>query len=284
MYRLTATRAHRRLQPVVPREARAENFPVALRVLPVRTREHLYAVYRYARYVDDIGDESPADRESALLDVAADVRRLYAGDFPTDEVVAGLHPVVRDRGVPMDPFLRLVEANLQDQRVSRYDTFEDLLGYCALSANPVGEVVLHVFGRATPDRVALSDRVCTALQLIEHWQDVAEDYRAGRIYLPGEDLRRFGVPENDLGGVTASPALTALLGFETDRALAWLDSGAVLVSTLRGWSRLAVSGYVAGGRAAAVQLRRAGHDSLAQVPKPSARDVAGAWLRATVRS
>lgn len=261
---------------------RGENFPVALGVLPKRLRGRLVAAYRYARYVDDLGDESPGDRAALLEEVAAQVRALYAGRGVSDPVVAGLRQLVSDTSVPIDPWLRLIEANIVDQQVARYDSFESLLGYCRLSAEPVGEIVLHIFDRASTERLALSDRICSALQLLEHWQDVREDYEAGRVYLPQDDLRYFGVRESDLGASTASPELRALIAFETDRALAWLDAGAPLVSTLHGWPRLAVSGYVAGGRAAARLLRASGHDPML-ARKPSARDIGLAWSCALVR-
>ena len=261
-----------------------ENFPVAMRVLPRDVREDLTAVYRFARYVDNVGDESSGDRLRALEAVAADLHRLYDGGATQITEVAGLRRVVDRRDVPIDPWIDLVGANELDQRRNRYETFEDLLGYCELSANPVGRVVLSVFGQATPERIALSDRVCTALQLIEHWQDLREDYQRDRVYLPQEDLRRFGVPEADLGRDRATPALAALVRFETDRALAWLDAGALLVGTLRGWARIAVSGYVNGGRAAAWQLRKFGHDPLGEVPKPTSAQIAATWARSCLRS
>lgn len=265
------------------REAMAgENFPVALTVLPRRIRADLVAAYRFARYVDDLGDEAAGDRVRLLEQVGSQVELLYAGGRPADPIVADLAPLMTRGGVPAGPWLRLVEANLVDQRVARYATFQDLLGYCALSANPVGEIVLHIFGCATADRIAFSDRVCTALQLLEHWQDVGEDYGRGRIYVPQCDLRRFKVAETLLDSPVATDELRALIAFETDRALAWLDAGAPLVSTLRGWPRLAISGYIAGGRAAAAGLRRSGHDPM-RTRKPSKRDVATAWLQATVR-
>ncbi len=288
-------------------KAPGENFPVALRVLPIRVREDLQALYRFARHVDDIGDEplddpaqadghhpgrrqagnGHADIERRLLaldEVSADVRAVYDGSRPpTDPVVAALASPIARRRLPADPFLRLIEANRQDQLVTRYETFEDLVGYCTLSANPVGELVLHMFGRATPDRVELSDRICTGLQLVEHWQDVAEDYARGRVYLPQEDLRGFGVAEADLARAEATPELRDLIAFETERAKAWLDAGAPLIAALTGRARLAVSGYVAGGRAACTALERSGYDPIRQVPKPAPRHVAGAWLRSLVR-
>lgn len=261
----------------------AENFPVAMRILPARLRADLLAAYRYARYVDDLGDIAPGDRAEQLSGVADDVRRLYDGDEPTQAPVAGLVEMVHRCELPIDPLLRLVDANMKDQEVSRYETFEDLLGYCRLSANPIGQVVLHIFGAATPDRIELSDRICTGLQLVEHWQDIAEDYRAGRIYLPARDREQFEIAEVDLARESTTPALRRLLEFQTDRALAWINAGAPLVSTLRGWGRIAVSGYVAGGRAAANSLRRAGYETLSQVPKPTSRQVATAWLTGSLR-
>lgn len=274
--------------PAVMRER--ENFPVALAVLPRRIRVRLWAIYRYARYVDTLGDgplpsgSTSADRRALLTGVAEAVDDLYAGQPVADPVVHALGPVVDACGLPAEPLLDLIRANLMDQDVHRYATFDDLLGYCRLSADPVGELVLHVFGAATPDRLELSARICTGLQLVEHWQDVAEDYAADRIYLPQGDLRRFGVAESDLGGDRADERLRALIAFQTDRALAWMDAGAPLVSTLRGWARLAVSGYVAGGRAAAARLAACRYDPLPDPPKPGGRHIAAAWLAATVRS
>jgi squalene synthase HpnC len=171
-------------------------------------------------------------------------------------------------------------ANRQDQVVSRYQTFDELLAYCTLSANPVGRIVLRVFGALTPAREVLSDQVCTALQLAEHWQDVAEDFRAGRIYLPGEDLARFGVTEEDLAAPQASPQLRGLMAFEVERARQLLDKGAPLVGNLRGAARVAVAGYVAGGRAALAAIAGAGYDVLRVTPKPRRGRLVAEVLRA----
>ena len=267
----------------------SENFPVALRALPERRRRQLHALYAYARFVDDVGDEplfgvGQGDRLAALDVVEAQLRDLYAGRPIAMAAIAGLGPVVAARRLPMDPFLRLLEANRVDQRTLRYETFDQLIDYCSLSANPVGELVLHMFTEPTPEQVALSDRVCTALQIIEHLQDVGQDRRRGRIYLPAEDLRRFDVAESDLDRPAAGRTLRALLAFEAERARARLEAGAPLVSTLRGWARLSVSAYIAGGRAALAALQRADYDSLSTAPKADARSVVGQWLAATVRS
>jgi phytoene/squalene synthetase len=172
-----------------------------------------------------------------------------------------------------DPFLDLIAANRQDQLVTSYRTYTDLLGYCRLSARPVGRLVLAIFGATTPARVAQSDRICDALQIIEHLQDVAEDRRAGRVYLPAEDRASYLVPEADLDLPRASPALRALIGFETGRAEELLDAGAPLVGSLRGWARIAVAGYVAGGRAALDGLRRVGWDVMPGSPGVRKADI-----------
>jgi squalene synthase HpnC len=262
-------------------QASGENFPVALRLLPARYRRHLLAVYGYARAVDDMGDEAPPGERARLLDdLEADLGRLYRfqgpdaggpgrpGEPPRLGVVRALAGVVAECAVPQSAFLDLIQANRQDQIVTRYATFGDLVGYCELSANPVGRIVLHVFGAVSPDRLVLSDQVCTALQLAEHWQDVAEDYRAGRIYLPAEDLARFGVSEADLAAPTASAQVRELMAFEVRRARMLLDQGAPLIGNLRGAARVAVAGYVAGGRAALAAIEGAGYDVLRVTPKP----------------
>jgi len=183
----------------------------------------------------------------------------------------------------MRPFLDLILANRQDQVVSRYQSFEDLLGYCRLSANPVGRIVLHVFGSFSPQRAEMSDSICTALQLAEHWQDVAEDLRAGRIYLPARDMEAFGCTQEDLARASAAPPVRALIEFETGRAKALLDAGAPLIAALRGAARAAVAGYVAGGRAALAAIAAADHDVLRRVPRPRRRRVAGELLLAYAR-
>jgi len=264
---------------------RAENFPVAMRVLPGRLRTHLTALYDFARTVDDLGDEAAGDRLAQLDAFAADLAGIWDGGTPRSPVLRRLAATVRACNLPRQPFADLVEANRQDQRLGRYPTYADLLGYCVRSANPVGRVVLGIFcgEPVEPGLVALSDRVCTGLQLVEHWQDVAEDRRAGRIYLPEEDLTAYGVAEADLDGTTTPVNLRRLLAFETDRAAALIDDGAVLVGRLRGWARVAVAGYVAGGRATVDALRRAGHDVLPGPPRPRRRDTVRHAVRLLVR-
>jgi squalene synthase HpnC len=285
-------------------QAGAENFPVALRVLPARYRRHLMAVYRFARTVDDIGDaalpatagpaaasvegagrpDDPAAERLRLLDeLDDDLGRLYRGQAPRLEVIGQLAATVAECGLPAQPLRDLIQASRQDQLVSRYQTFDDLAGYCELSANPVGRIVLYVFGAYTPRRAALSDHVCTALQLAEHWQDVAEDLRAGRIYLPAEDLERFGCTPQDLAEPTAGPGVRALMSFQVARASALLSAGSPLITTLHGAARLAVAGYVAGGRAALAAIENAHGDVLAATPRPAKRRLAAELARAYTR-
>jgi squalene synthase HpnC len=249
------------------RAAPAENFPVSPIVLPAAVRAHFNALYAFSRFVDNLGDEAAGDRLNLLDRVADDLSVIWAGGEPELPVLRLLAPTVHACDLPAEPFERLVEANRQDQRVTRYETFDDLVRYCTLSADPIGRMVLGVFGLATPDRVVLSDRVCTALQLAEHWQDVAEDLAAGRIYLPQEDLDTFGVTEDDLRAKVASPAVRHLMAFEVSRARIVMDQGAPLVATVPGRLRLALAGFVGGGRAALDAIRRAGYDVLGGPPK-----------------
>jgi len=275
----TGVREH--VRPAVTRaedvaaNAPGENFPVALRVLPRARRRHLTSLYCFARLTDDLGDEAretgqaDADLRLRLLDeLAADVDLIYAGGTPQSPVMQAMADTVRECRVPAQPLLDLIQANRQDQQVARYRTFAELATYCELSANPVGRVVLYIFGAASPERIELSDRVCTALQLAEHWQDVAEDLGRGRIYLPAEDLDQFGCTEADLAEPTAGPGVRQLMRFEVDRASGLLDDGAPLVGTLRGSARLAVAGYLAGGRAALAAIRARRYDVLAGTPRP----------------
>lgn len=276
-------------QGTLRRRERRENFPVALRLLPRSYRQALHAVYGFARTVDELGDSFPGDRSAALHELDADLDRLWAGEQPQQPVLQRLRPVVVERNLPQAPFHDLVLANLQDQQVNRYGTFEELLGYCKLSADPIGRIVLAVFGVGDPDRDAetyrLSDRVCTALQLLEHWQDVAEDRRAGRVYLPQLDLKAAGVAEADLDAPRANTALRRLMLLETERAAALLAEGSPLVGRLRGWARLSVAGFVAGGWATVHALRRTGGDVLSRNASPSkARTAAGAAALVLIHS
>jgi squalene synthase HpnC len=271
----------------VAAKASAENFPVALRVLPKRWRAHLTALYGFARLTDDIGDEPlpglppGADKETVtairlkLLDeLRGDVARIYDDNAPEPDLdaIKALKRTVKDCAIPAQPFYDLIQANRQDQLVARYDTYQELDDYCKLSANPVGQVVLYIMGAATPERIAASDSICTALQVIEHTQDVAEDLANDRIYLPRQDMDVYRVTEADLAEKTASERVRELVKFESDRARRLLDDGAPLVGTLKGAARLAIAGYVAGGRATLKAIEAGGYDVLRRTPRPGKAD------------
>ena len=259
--------------------ASGENFKVASRLLPSGARRHLMAFYGYARLVDQIGDAYQGDRLAALDWIEEETSRALK-----DPESSGLVPLVAraagsvtSLGLDPAPLYDLIAANRLDQTVASYETFEDLLGYCALSANPVGRLVLGAFGVATADRIRFSDAICSGLQLVEHWQDVAEDAAAGRLYVPAEDMRRFGVDRSEL--LSPPPARAALRGlmiFECARARKLLHDGGPLLSRLNGRCRWAVAGFWAGGLAALDGLAAQGFDPLRATPRrPPARLITG---------
>ncbi|MFF7454075.1 squalene synthase HpnC [Kitasatospora sp. NPDC008115] len=233
------------------------------------------------------GPHRPGPAETAfrlaLLDgLERDLDRVFetalapsaAAEAPRHPLMRPLVPLVDRHGLTPEPFRRLIQANRVDQTTDRYATYDDLLGYCTLSADPVGRLVLAIAGVSTPERIAMSDAVCTALQIVEHLQDVAEDLARGRIYLPAEDLERFGVTEQDLAAPCAGPAVRRLISFQVDRARTLLDRGAPLVGTVRGRLRLLLAGFTAGGYAALAAVEDAGYDVLAQQAKPDKRRLA----------
>ena len=265
-------------------KAAGENFPVAPFFLPRAWRTDLMAVYGFARLVDDIGDGdlapggadarllgvSPADAEDRLLLLdafEADLHRVFDGT-PGHPLLRRLQPTVRRCALTPEPFLGLIAANRQDQLVTRYETYDDLLAYCELSANPVGRLVLGVTGTETPERVRLSDAICTALQIVEHLQDVAEDLGRDRIYLPAQDMKRFHVQEADLATPSAGASVRALVAYEAERARDLLNEGAPLVGSVHGRLKLLLAGFVAGGRAAIRAIVAAEYDVLPGPPKP----------------
>ena len=264
-------------------KAGAENFPVATRLVPRRIRKQLLAIYGYARFVDDVGDVVPGDRFAQLDWVEAELDRALAGSA-THPVFVAVGRVARESNVDRDPFVDLIEANRQDQVVTRYRTYKLLEAYCALSANPVGRLILAIFGRRDAASGEFSDRVCTALQLVEHFQDVAEDFAAGRIYLPEEDLTRFGVDEGTIAAGAPTASFRRLMAFESARARRLLGSGRPLVASLTGWGRITVAGFVGGGLAQLDAIERRGFDVLSAPVKASKAHVAsrslGAWALA----
>jgi len=256
-----------------------ENFPVAMRLLPAGLRRDLRAIYGVARAVDDLGDDAPGDRLALLAEFETDLRRVWSAERPERDVLRALVPTVEAHHLAIDPFLALVEANRLDQVRASYQTWADLRHYCTLSADPVGRIVLAIVGATGEDLTAWSDDVCTALQLLEHCQDVGEDRRRGRTYLPQDDLDAFAVTAADLDARVTSVAVRDVVRHEVARAATLLESGAPLVRRLPGAGKIAVAGYVAGGLATADALRRADFDVLATAVSPRRIDTARHAIR-----
>jgi squalene synthase HpnC len=259
----------------VARRARTENFPVASLLFPRRLRPHLRAVYGFARLVDILGDEVEGDRLAALDDLERELKRCYYG-VPDWPVMRVLQPTILAFELPREPFMRLIEANRMDQRISEYETWEDLRFYCKHSADPVGRLVLGLLRRADDgELVAASDDVCTGLQLVNFLQDVPRDLALGRVYLPAEDRRLFDVTVLD----RPSAELRALLEFEAARARGLLGSGRVLQERISGRVGRAVGLFARGGLAALEALESAHWDVFTQRPRPSRMRLALAAVR-----
>ena len=207
-----------------------ENFSVASWFLPRRLRQHFYNVYAYCRISDDLGDEVGDTAASLeLLDQwERELDACYAGN-PKHPVFVALAETVRQCDIPKHEFSDLLIAFRQDQTVTRFETFDDVLAYCRYSANPVGHLVLYLCGYRDAERQQLSDYTCTALQLANFWQDISVDYAKGRIYLPLEDLRRFQVSETDIAQNHNTPAFVEMMKFEVERARTWFRKGLPLV-------------------------------------------------------
>jgi squalene synthase HpnC len=212
-----------------------ENFSVASWFLPKHLRQHFFNVYAYCRISDDLGDEVGDSAASLhLLDQwETELNACYDG-HPRHPVFVALAETVRTFQIPKYEFSDLLTAFRQDQRIGRYETFGDLLGYCHYSANPVGHLVLYLCGYRDAERQTLSDYTCTALQLANFWQDVTADFAKGRIYLPLEDLRRIGVSEEDIRIGANTPAFRELMKFEVQRAREWFAQGLPLVVQVDG--------------------------------------------------
>ncbi len=260
-----------------------ENFPVASILAPRWARPHLRAVYGFARLVDNLGDEAAGDRD-ALLD---ELERELDGP-PRTEIMQRVHETVAACNLPREPFARLIEANRIDQRRSRYETWQDVRWYCTYSAEPVGRLVLGIYGRlGEPELVARSDDVCTGLQLVNFLQDPPRDLALGRVYMPQEDMRRFGVSDSDLAGGQppghVSERLRELFRFEAARARALLEPGLPLGRALGGRIGKAVALFARGGMAALDALEAAGWDVFTRRPAPSRWTVARLTVREVFR-
>ncbi len=257
---------------------RYENYPVVSWLLPRSLRPHIYAVYAYCRGVDDLGDEAEGDRLALLDDWEHELRSCYDGE-PADPRFFALQDTVRRFDIPIESFLRLIEANRRDQSVTRYATFNELLDYCSYSANPVGHLVLYVFGYQDKERQHLSDATCTALQLTNFWQDVAVDFEMGRVYIPKEDLNHFGVSEDDLRTRRVTPDFRRLIAFQVQRTREYFEEGLGLIGVVNGRLRTDLRLFTLGGVAVLDEIARRGHDVLTSRPRLSRRRKALLGLR-----
>lgn len=244
-----------------------ENFSVATWFLPRRLWAHFFSVYAYCRISDDLGDEVGNPKESLeLLDTwEAELDACYAGS-PRHPVFVALAETVRACDVPKQPFADLLKAFRQDQTVHRYATFDDLLGYCRYSANPVGRLVLYVCDYRDDARQQLSDATCTALQLANFWQDVTVDYEKGRIYLPTEDMVKFGVSEEEIASRRATPAFRELMRFQVARARKWFEQGLPLAGQVDPQLALDIELFTRGGQEILNAIEAQGFDVLGRRP------------------
>ncbi|WP_085315909.1 squalene synthase HpnC [Derxia lacustris] len=264
-----------------------ENFPVASFLLPARLRPAVEAIYRWARHADDLADEGDASIPERLADLAAmdaDLDAIGAGRAPAGPLAAALVEPIRRHGLPLGLFHDLLSAFAQDVTTTRYANFAELRDYCRRSADPVGRLMLHLYGAVTPRNLERSDAICTGLQLANFWQDVAIDWRknagAARVYLPLDDLARFGVSEAQIGAGRCDDAFRALMAFEVSRTRALLESGAPLAADLPGRIGIELRFVVLGGLAILDRIEAAGHDVFRARPTLGRAD----WFRLLSRA
>jgi squalene synthase HpnC len=238
-----------------------ENFTVASRLVPRRLRQHLCNIYAYSRWADDLADQTPSPEESlALLDWwEGELQACYRGQA-SHPVFVALKDTIEQFRIPPDPFADLLVAFRQDQRVSRYETAEQLLEYCRYSANPVGRLVLYVGRCHDQRRWRLADSICTGLQLANFWQDVARDWDRGRVYLVQARCRRFGYDETMFARRECNEAFRQLLAAEVSEAEGWLRRGLPLVGMVPSWMQLQVALFIHGGLAILEAIRRHDYD------------------------
>lgn len=256
-----------------------ENFNVVSWLVPSALRPHIWAIYAYCRTVDDLGDEYPGDRMAALADLERELERALTGKV-TRPFFHALQDTIRRFDLPATEFFRLIEANRRDQQAGGYRTFEDVLEYCSYSAEPVGHLVLALFGFRDDERLTLSDSTTTALQLTNFWQDVERDLDQGRIYLPGEDCERFGVTRSMLVSRRGGQALGDLMAFEVERTKELFARGARLESMVPMRLGLQLRLYRLGGESILGALAAQAFDPFRGRPQVSGRQKLGIVWRA----
>lgn len=260
-----------------------ENFPVASLLVPARLRRPIEVIYRFARSADDIADEgdaAPEERLAAFAAYQAELDRIAAGTPPQTPLFVALAEIVAQHALPIQLFRDLLDAFAQDVVKKRYADYPELLDYCRRSANPVGRLVLHLFGRTEAEHLEQSDCICSALQLINFWQDVAIDWQKDRVYIPQTDFPNFQVGENDIAQQRWSANWAALMDFEIDRAQALMQRGAPLVHALPGRLGWEIRLTIQGGLRILERLRRVRGNMFDHRPKLGKWD----WLVLAGRS
>ena len=264
-----------------------ENFPVGSLLLPHRLRRPIHAVYAFARTADDIadeGDDTPEQRRSRLAAMQAELNRIRAGETPHTELMQRLaEHAIKPFALPVQPFDDLLSAFMQDTEQTRYRNFADLVDYARRSANPVGRIILHLNGTNDPRAIAQSDGICTALQLINFWQDVAVDWQKGRVYLPQEDLEKFGVSEAQIAEGRADAAFQRLMAHQCQRAHKMLKAGSPLGKTLHGRIGFELRLIILGGQSILRKLEENRYNVFIRRPVLGAKDwwlmLKRAWLK-----
>lgn len=254
-----------------------ENFPVASILLPARLRPAVEAIYRFARSADDLADEgdaAPAERLVALTAYEAALDRIAQRQPAESPLFEELSAVIAARALPLQPFRDLISAFKQDVTTKRYASFETLLDYCRRSANPVGALMLHLYGKATPENLRNSDSICSALQLINFWQDVAIDWQKQRIYLPQDDMARHDFGEADIELARVTGEFRDLMRFEVARSREMIESGAPLAKRLPGRVGWELRLVVQGGLRILEKIEAVDYDVFMQRPKLGGAD----WL------
>jgi phytoene synthase len=246
-----------------------ENFPVASLLLPRRLRPAVELIYRFAREADDFADEgevADSERLARLEHYGEQIRRIGRGQAPEVAWFEQLAVVIERYRLPLEAFLDLLSAFAQDVTKKRYQSFPEVLDYCRRSANPVGRLLLQLFDRATPDNRACSDSICSALQLVNFWQDIPNDYARGRVYLPQDEMARFGVSERHIAERRCDEPWRALIGFQLARARAMLRAGAPLGRALPGRIGLEIRATIQGGLRILDKIERARCDVFRRRP------------------
>jgi squalene synthase HpnC len=262
-----------------------ENFPVASWLLPARLREPVQAIYSFARSADDIADEgtlTDKERLAGLDCYRAELDATEAGRPTQNPIFLRLRPVIAGHRLPLSLLRDLLDAFSQDVTKKRYADFAELMDYCRHSADPVGRLLLHLFGIDNPKSQSLSDAVCSSLQLINHWQDIAIDWRKGRVYLPQDELARFGIREEQIAEGRWDAAWAAMMDFQIDRARAMMASGSPLVHELPGRIGLELRLIVASGFRMLDKLQHVRGDVFRRRPVITKRDWPGILLHAAL--